>query len=101
EREAMPPRARAAARALDELHGHGHGEGSRAEPGGGAPAPGFPTARAWREEIEARFGPELYEEVAARAAAAGRPAALLALDPDRITPSVELLAQVLSLRGGL
>jgi len=104
EREAMQPRARAAARVLDELYGHGHGEGSRAElgPGGdGGPAPGFPTPREWRREIEALFGAPAYQEVAARAAAGGRAAALLELDPEQLTPSVELLAQLLSLRGGL
>jgi Mg-chelatase subunit ChlD len=101
EREAMQPRARAAARALDELYGHGHGEGSRAELGPVGPDPGFPTARAWRAEIEGLFGAEVYEEVAGKAAAAGRVAALLELDPDEITPSMELLEQVLSLKGGL
>jgi Mg-chelatase subunit ChlD len=101
EGEAMKPRARAAARALDELYGHGHGEGSRAELGGGGPDPGFPTVREWREEIEAQFGAELYEEVAAKAAGQGRVAALLELDPDQLTPSMELLEQVLSLKGGL
>lgn len=103
EREELPPRARAAARALDELYGQGHGEGSGGGDlsGGGPPGAGFPSVRAWREEIEAAFGPALYEEVAAKAAAAGRTAALLELAPDRVTPSVELLAQVLSLKGGL
>ena len=103
EREAMPPRARAAARALDELYGHGHGEGSRDElgGGGGGPEAGYATVREWREEIEALFGAGIYEEVAAKAALAGRAGALLELDPDRVAPSVELLEQVLSLKGGL
>jgi Mg-chelatase subunit ChlD len=39
--------------------------------------------------------------VLGRAAAGGRTAAALALDPDAVTPSVELLEQVLSLKGGL
>ncbi|MGH2898151.1 MAG: VWA domain-containing protein, partial [Solirubrobacteraceae bacterium] len=39
--------------------------------------------------------------VAARAAAAGRVGALLELDPGQVTPSVELLEQMLSLKGGL
>jgi Mg-chelatase subunit ChlD len=101
ERDAMKPQARAAARALDELYGHGHGEGSRAELGPGGPDPGYPSVREWREEVEALFGARLYEEVAAKAAGQGRAAALLELDPERLTPSVELLEQVLSLRGGI
>jgi uncharacterized protein with von Willebrand factor type A (vWA) domain len=40
------------------------------------------------------------QEVLARAAAE-RPAALLELDPERVQPSVELLEQILALRGGL
>ncbi len=99
-RETVPPRAQRAARALDELYGHGHGEGSQAELGGGQ-EPAFATAREWGEEIEALFGDHVFEEVAARAATRGRSAALLDLTPDRVTPSIELLVQILSLRGGL
>jgi hypothetical protein len=57
--------------------------------------------RAWREEIEALFGTRVFEEVAAQAASHGRLNALLELDPETVTPSVELLEQVLSLKGGL
>ena len=102
ERDAMQPKSRRAARALDELYGHGHGEGSRGEEGsGGGQEDGYPTVRAWREEIEALFGASVFEEVAAQAAVHGRIGALLELDPDQVTPSVELLEQVLSLKGGL
>lgn len=100
EREHMKPRSARAMRALDELYGAGHGEGSRGGDGGGQEA-SFPTVRAWREEIEALFGERVYEEVAAQAASQGRVAALLDLDPETVTPSVELLEQVLSLKGGL
>lgn len=102
ERERMKPRAQRAARALDELYGAGHGEGSRDEAGGGpGQEGGFPTVREWRDEIEALFGARVFEEVAGQAAAQGRLGALLELDPAQITPSVELLEQVLSLKGGL
>jgi Family of unknown function (DUF5682)/VWA domain containing CoxE-like protein len=102
ERDKLKPRAARAARALDELYGHGHGEGSR-EPlgGGGGQEHAFPTVRAWREEIEALFGAQVFEEVAGKAAMQGRVGALLELDPDQAAPSVELLEQVLSLKGGL
>lgn len=102
ERAQMKPRAASAARALDELYGRGHGEGSREELGaGGGQDSAYPTVRAWRDDIEALFGARVFEEVAARAAAAGRVGALLELDPGQVTPSVELLEQVLSLKGGL
>ncbi len=102
EREQMKPRSARAMRALDELYGAGHGEGSRDElGGGGGQEAGFPTVRAWRDEIEALFGVAVYEEVAAQAAMHGRVGALLELDPEQVTPSVELLEQVLSLKGGL
>ncbi len=102
ERDKMNPQARRAARALDELYGTGHGEGSRSElGGGGGQEDGYPTVRAWKDEIEALFGASVFEEVAAQAAVQGRVGALLELDPETVTPSVELLEQVLSLKGGL
>jgi len=101
ERDKMKPRSRRAAAALDELYGNGHGEGSREELGGGGQEAGYPTVRAWRDEIEELFGASVFEEVAAQAAVQGRVGALLELDPDQVTPSVELLEQVLSLKGGL
>ncbi|HSS01842.1 MAG TPA: DUF5682 family protein, partial [Kofleriaceae bacterium] len=102
ERARMQPRAASAARALDELYGQGHGEGSRDElGGGGGQEAAYPTVRAWRDDIEALFGARVFEEVAAKAAAAGRVGALLELDPGQVTPSVELLQQMLSLKGGL
>lgn len=99
EREQMQPRSRRAARALDELYGMGHGEGSRGDHGG--QEAGYPTVRAWKDEIEALFGANVFEEVAGKAAMQGRVGALLELDPSQVTPSVELLEQVLSLKGGL
>jgi hypothetical protein len=84
------------ARALDELYGHGHGEGSR----GGTEA-SYPTAREWGDELQALFGEEVREEVLGRAATLGHGAAVALLDPDKVTPSIELLEQILSLKGGL
>ncbi len=84
------------ARALDELYGQGHGEGSR-----GGTSASYPTAREWGEELGALFGEEVREEVLGRAAAGGHAAALALLDPERVTPSIELLEQILSLKGGL
>jgi hypothetical protein len=87
------------AAALDELYGQGHGEGSRGEGGGRGSA--FPTAREWSDEIEALFGEGVRVEVLGRAAERGDAHALLLLDPETVTPSVTLLEQALSLRGGL
>jgi hypothetical protein len=98
EGEFEPAVARYAA-ALDELYGPGHGEGSRGERGGRGSR--FPTAREWTDEIAAIFGEDLRVEVAARAAERGDPNALLTLDPESVTPSIALLEQALSLRGGL
>lgn len=97
ERDRMKPRSLRAARALDELYGRGHGEGSRE----GGQEHGFPTVREWKDEIDELFGARVFEEVAAKAALGGRVGALLELDPDQVQPSVELLEQVLSLKGGL
>ena len=95
-------RALRAARALDELYGGGHGEGSGREIGGrGSTGSGFPSARVWALELEELFGETVRQEVLGRASERGRSAALLELDPDSVIPSVELLEQALSLRGGL
>ncbi|MBS2034179.1 VWA domain-containing protein [bacterium] len=91
-----------AARALDELYGRGHGEGSRAHLGGGAgEGSGYAGAREWGDELADLFGSPVREEVLGRAAEKGRAAALLALEPDSVVPSVELLEQALSLVGAL
>lgn len=98
ERRNMRPQAARVAAALDELYGgHEHGrDGS-----GGGQEDAFPTARAWADELEALFGAEVREEVIGRAAEAGWSGALLELDTERVQPSIELLEQVLSLKGGL
>lgn len=105
ERQKLAPRAAPLARALDELYGRGHGEGSRG--GGGEPGAGggretsFPTVREWAEELDALFGAEVREEVLGRATVAGRPSAALELDGEAVRPSVELLEQLLALKGAL
>ncbi|MFC6433109.1 DUF5682 family protein [Nocardiopsis tropica] len=97
--------ARRASAALDELYGRGHGEGSQepsdrpgARGGDGSPEP---AARRWDEELQDLFGGTVREEVLGRAAARGRADALDRLDPGRVTASVDLLEQVLSLAGAL
>ncbi|MFE3461537.1 DUF5682 family protein [Nocardiopsis aegyptia] len=103
-----PPRARSgrahrAGAALDELYGRGHGEGSHAPRGGAAGGRERPevAARAWADELQALFGPAVREEVLARAAARGRSDVLDRLDPDQVTPSVDLLESMLALAGAL
>lgn len=100
ERPRLSTQALPLAIALDELYGTGRGEGSRSGLGGGHEAP-FPTVREWGRELEALFGERVREEVLGRAGARGRIAAALAVDPDRVQPSVGLLETLLSLKGGL
>lgn len=100
ERERLAGSACRMASALDELYGSGRGEGSQSGVGAGREE-SFPTAREWSEELEALFGESVREEVLGRAAHAGRGDALYELDPERVTPSVELLEHVLSLQGAL
>lgn len=101
-RRDLPPQTGRYARALDELYGRGRGEGSnRAGGAGGGDEPPFPTVRDWGEELGALFGGHVRQEVLGRAAERGDANAALALDPDSVRPSVELLEQVLSLKGGL
>ncbi|MFF3857255.1 DUF5682 family protein [Micromonospora sp. NPDC002575] len=99
----LPADARRYARALDELYGAGRGEGGidLGPSAGGGQEAAFPTAREWAEELEALFGTTVREEVIARAAESGRTDVLSELDPATVRPSVELLASVLSLAGGL
>ncbi|MFD3686665.1 DUF5682 family protein [Nocardiopsis sp. NPDC058631] len=97
--------ARRASAALDELYGRGHGEGSQEtanRPGArGGQGSSEPVARQWDEELQDLFGGTVREEVLGRAAVRGRADALDRLDPGRVTASVDLLEQVLSLAGAL
>ncbi len=104
EQDRLPPALCRAGLALDELYGNGHGEGSGAAGlagrRGGRHAP-FPNAREWADELETLFGARVREEVLARAVGQGRVDALLAIDPDHVVASVDLLERVLSLKGAL
>jgi Mg-chelatase subunit ChlD len=90
--------------ALDELYGHGGGRSGRrggsASSGGGREA-AFPNVREWAKELEALFGKGIREEVLSAAVASGHLDAALLLDPATVTPSVELLRNVLSMAGNL
>ncbi len=100
ESDRLPPLGLRAAVALDELYGRGCGEGQDERPAGGTEA-SFPSAREWAGELEELFGNDVREDVLAQAAAGGRLAALTELDPEQVTPSVDLLQQVLALKGSL
>jgi uncharacterized protein with von Willebrand factor type A (vWA) domain len=89
-----------AAVALDELYGAGRGEGSGSSLDGGGDAR-FPSVREWSGELGDLFGETVREEVLGEAAGAGSTGAALELDPESVTPSVELLETVLSLKGAL
>ncbi len=93
-----PPSVLAYARALDSLYGAGEGEGSRE---GGGTGGSFPTAREWADELAALFDERVREEVLGAAAEKGDASVLGLLDPERVAPSITLLEQILSLRGGL
>lgn len=99
ERDRLAPPAQRAAVALDELYGEGQGEGSNSRLGG-AESPSQ-TVREWADELEDLFGAHVREQILARAVVRGRSDALQMLEPDSVTPSVELLQQLLSLKGGL
>jgi hypothetical protein len=103
EPEELPEDRRRLAVALDELYGAGHGEGAYTVDGGAGAGrePPYPQVRDWLEDLEELFGARVRDEVLARAAEHGRLDALLAVDPDRVRPSVDLLHAVLSLAGGL
>jgi Mg-chelatase subunit ChlD len=97
-------KARRAASALDQLYGASCGadRGQRADlaAGGGTEA-ASPSAREWIDEINGLFDKDICEEVIGEAAAGGRAAVLEHLDPNTVRPSIDLLEQVLALRGAL
>ncbi|MEU4425598.1 DUF5682 family protein [Actinoplanes sp. NPDC024001] len=102
ETDRLPAERRRLATALDEIYGAGRGEGAYTVDGGGAGRePAYPEAREWVDDLEALFGADVRDEVLARAAERGRIDAVLAADPARVRPSVDLLHAVLSLAGGL
>lgn len=91
--------------ALDELYGASGGEGSAAGSGRGGKAGGresaSPSVREWSKELEALFGTGIREEVLAEAVAEGRMDVAMEIDTASVTPSVELLRNVLSMAGNL
>lgn len=100
----MSPAACRAAVALDELYG----QTGRSEEEAGSPLGGrsgqeqrFPGTREWNEELCQLFPDDVREEVLGDSLLQGRNAALAVLDHDQVRPSIELLEQVLSLRGNL
>jgi hypothetical protein len=98
------PRACRAARALDQLYGDSTraGRGQRADlAGGGGTEAATPSAREWIDDVQELFDKDVCEEVLGAAVAGGRAAVLEHLDPNTARPSMELLQQVLALRGAL
>lgn len=98
------PKARRTAGALDQLYGASAraGRGQRADlSGGGGTEAAAPSAREWIDDVGGLFGKEVCEEVLGEAAAAGRAAVLEYLNPETARPSINLLEQVLALRGAL
>ncbi|PQO40595.1 VWA domain-containing protein [Bremerella cremea] len=99
-------KSRRVASTLDELYGGSArpGRGHRDDlvpPSRGGTESATPSAREWLDDVMGLFGKDLCEEIAAEAAADGRPALLEYLDGDKVRPSVALLEQVLSLKGGM
>jgi Mg-chelatase subunit ChlD len=100
EREKLPEgQALRAGVALDELYGEGQGEGANSRIGGSPP--GGLSTREWSHELESLFGRRVRDQVLGRAVGRGRADVLLELSPETVVPSVELLQQLLALRGGL
>jgi Mg-chelatase subunit ChlD len=98
------PKSRRAASALDQLYGAScrPDRGQRADlAGGGGTEAATPSAREWMDDVNGLFGKDVCEEVLGEAAADGRAAVLEHLDPNAVRPSIDLLQQVLSLRGAL
>lgn len=101
--ELTSPEHRRIARSLDQLYGSGAGEGSAATDmtGGGGREPAYPTAREWADELDALFGEEVREDVAAVAVEQRNPLGMDLLVTTQPRASVELLTQVLTLAGGM
>ena len=98
------PKGCRAASTLDQLYGAsaraGRGQRSDLSNRGGT-EPASPSAREWIKDVNGLFGKDVCEEVLGEAAANGRAAVLEHLNPDTVRPSINLLEQVLALRGAL
>ncbi|BBM85373.1 DUF5682 family protein [Candidatus Uabimicrobium amorphum] len=75
---------------LDELYGSQSGSPTES---------GFPTIREWKEELQKFFQQQICDEVLAQSAMQGRIAAISEINPQQVTASIDLLEQVLSLKG--
>ncbi|MCP4690616.1 MAG: VWA domain-containing protein, partial [Desulfobacterales bacterium] len=96
----LPSIAQTANLMLDDIYGMGSGEGAASGGGGGAGAPRL-TVRDWREDLAETWDSDVREEVLVEAALHGRGAAILELSPERVAPSVELLENILGLKGAI
>ncbi|WP_349827316.1 DUF5682 family protein [Brevibacterium litoralis] len=88
----------------DGLGGYGgDGADGGTHPGDGAgDGPPEPMVRRWDEiDLADLFGEDVRDEVLATAAAHGDTSALLALDPEAVTPSADLLTDLLNLARGM
>ncbi len=97
-------KARRVASTLDQLYGASAraGRGRREDLAGrGGTETATPSAREWVNDVNGLFGKDICEEVLGEAAAAGRAAVLEHLNPNTVRPSVNLLEQILALRGAL
>jgi Mg-chelatase subunit ChlD len=106
QQDQLPKSCRSMANALDELYGQGQGEGARGGLGGpggqgGGTEAAYPGVREWAGDLESFFGHDVCEEVLGDALAAGRGEVVNVLDTESVTPSIELLEQVLSMKGAL
>jgi len=94
-----------AAATLDQLYGSstrpGRGQQDDLASAGGGTEGASPSAREWIDDVDRLFGKDVCEEVIGEAAAGGRVSVLEYLNQETVRPSVELLEQVLSLRGAL
>jgi Mg-chelatase subunit ChlD len=97
-------KSKRAASALDQLYGASarEGRGLRDDLAGrrGTEA-ASPSAREWINDVSGLFGADVCDEIMGDAAAAGRAAILEHLNPNTVRPSVNLLEQILALRGAL
>lgn len=103
ERNGLSAQGRRMASALDELYGFERSDaidaGMRLR--GADRGPSHVSVRAWADEIEALFPQTELEEIFGQAAGQGRVDVLEHLDPEHVTPSVELLSTALSVTGAL
>lgn len=99
-RRGGPESAARLGRSLDRLYG-APSTRVEAELGVGGDEAPYPTVREWSADLAELFGADVRDDVLGAAAARGDAGAALALSPDTVRPSVELLTTMLTLSGGL